>query len=138
MLKAINPATGREMDSFPEPDDAGIETSIARAFDGRYAWRDIGIKARSDFLRSIESVLRADKERFAELLTSEMGKPIVEAEAEIEKCAWTAGWIAENAARLLADEPMESTASPTSGRFPPLPLPLPPMPSKLPFPPALP
>jgi succinate-semialdehyde dehydrogenase/glutarate-semialdehyde dehydrogenase len=133
MLRSINPATGREMASFPELDAAGIETSIARAFDGRYAWRDIGIKARSDFLRSIESVLRADKERFAELLTSEMGKPIVEAEAEIEKCAWTAGWIAENAARLLADEPMESTASNSYVRFQPLGVVLAVMPWNFPF-----
>src|SRR5258708_9800040 len=133
MLRAINPATGREMDSFPEPDDAGIETSIARAFDGRYAWRDIGIKARSDFLRSIESVLRADKERFAELLTSEMGKPIVEAEAEIEKCAWTAGWIADNGARLLADEGIESTATHSYVRFQPLGVVLAVMPWNFPF-----
>jgi succinate-semialdehyde dehydrogenase/glutarate-semialdehyde dehydrogenase len=133
MLKSINPATGREMASFPELDDAGIEIAIAKAFDGRYAWRDIGIKARSDFLRSIESVLRADKERFAELLTSEMGKPIVEAEAEIEKCAWTAGWIAENAARLLADEPMESTASHSYVRFQPLGVVLAVMPWNFPF-----
>jgi succinate-semialdehyde dehydrogenase/glutarate-semialdehyde dehydrogenase len=133
MLRSINPATGREMASFPELDAAGIETSIARAFDGRYAWRDIGIKARSDFLRSIESVLRADKERFAELLTSEMGKPIVEAEAEIEKCAWTARWIAENAARLLADEPMESTASHSYVRFQPLGVVLAVMPWNFPF-----
>jgi succinate-semialdehyde dehydrogenase/glutarate-semialdehyde dehydrogenase len=133
MLRSINPATGREMASFPELDAAGIETSIARAFDGRYAWRDIGIKARSDFLRSIESVLRADKERFAELLTSEMGKPIVEAEAEIEKCAWTARWIAENAARLLADEPMESTASNSYVRFQPLGVVLAVMPWNFPF-----
>jgi succinate-semialdehyde dehydrogenase/glutarate-semialdehyde dehydrogenase len=133
MLRSINPATGREMASFPELDAAGIETSIARAFDGRYAWRDIGIKARSDFLRSIESVLRADKERFAELLTSEMGKPIVEAEAEIEKCAWTARWIAENAARLLADEPIESTASNSYVRFQPLGVVLAVMPWNFPF-----
>src|SRR5258708_15978121 len=133
MLKSINPATGREMASFPELDDAGMEASIARAFDERYAWRDIGIKARSDSLRLIESVLRADKERFAELLTSEMGKPIVEAEAEIEKCAWTAGWIAENAARLLADEPMESTPPHSYVRFQPLGVVLAVMPWNFPF-----
>jgi len=49
-----------------------------------------------------------------------MGKPIVEAEGEIEKCAWTAGWIADNAARLLADEPAESTATLSYVRFQPL------------------
>ena len=133
ILKSINPATGRELASFPELDEAGIENAIAKAFDGRYAWRDIGIKARSDFLRSIESVLRADKERFAEMATSEMGKPIVEAEAEIEKCAWTAGWIADNASRLLADEPVESTATTSYVRFQPLGVVLAVMPWNFPF-----
>ena len=65
-------------------------------------------------------VLRADKARFAAMATAEMGKPIVEAEGEVEKCAWTAAWIADNAARLLADEPMESTATRSFVRFQPL------------------
>ena len=133
MLKSINPATGLEMASFPELDEAGIENAIAKAWDMRYAWRDIGIKARSDFLRSIESVLRADKERFAAMITSEMGKPIAEAEAEIEKCAWTAEWLADNAARLLADEPMESTATNSYVRFQPLGVVLAVMPWNFPF-----
>jgi succinate-semialdehyde dehydrogenase/glutarate-semialdehyde dehydrogenase len=133
MLRSINPATSREMASFPELDEAGVENATAKAWDNRYAWRDIGLKARSDFLRSIESVLRADKERFAAMITSEMGKPIVEAEAEIEKCAWTAGWIADNAARLLADEPMESTATRSYVRFQPLGVVLAVMPWNFPF-----
>jgi succinate-semialdehyde dehydrogenase/glutarate-semialdehyde dehydrogenase len=133
MLKSINPATGRELASFPELDEAGIENAIAKAFDGRYAWRDIGVKARSDFLRSIAGVLRADKERFGAMITSEMGKPIAEAEAEVEKCAWTAAWLAENATRLLADEPIESTGTNSYVRFQPLGVVLAVMPWNFPF-----
>src|SRR5947207_12992064 len=62
-----------------------------------------------------------------------MGKPIVEAEAEIEKCAWTANWFAENAERLLADEPVESTASESYVRFQPLGVILAVMPWNFPF-----
>jgi succinate-semialdehyde dehydrogenase/glutarate-semialdehyde dehydrogenase len=133
MLRSINPATGREMASFPELDDAGIENAIAKAWDTRYAWRDAGIGARSELLRAIASVLRADKERFAAMITSEMGKPIVEAEAEVEKCAWTAGWLADNAGRLLADEPIESTATQSYVRFQPLGVVLAVMPWNFPF-----
>jgi succinate-semialdehyde dehydrogenase/glutarate-semialdehyde dehydrogenase len=81
----------------------------------------------------VAGVLRADKSRFAALLTSEMGKPIVEAEAEVEKCAWTAAWFADNAARLLADEPVESTATESYVRFQPLGLILAVMPWNFPF-----
>ncbi len=62
-----------------------------------------------------------------------MGKPIVEAEGEIEKCAWTAAWIADHAARLLADEPAESTASESYVRFQPLGVVLAVMPWNFPF-----
>jgi acyl-CoA reductase-like NAD-dependent aldehyde dehydrogenase len=133
MLKSINPATGREMATFAELDDAGIENAIAKAWDTRYAWRDACIGARSEFLRAIASVLRADKERFAAMITSEMGKPIVEAEAEVEKCAWTAAWLADNARRLLADEPIESTATNSYVRFQPLGVVLGVMPWNFPF-----
>ena len=92
MLRSINPATGRELATFPELDEAGIEAAIAKAWDTRHAWRDSGLEARSALLHAVAGVLRADKPRFAAMMTAEMGKPIVEAEAEVEKCAWTAGW----------------------------------------------
>jgi len=111
MLKSIDPATGEELAAYPELDAAGIEAAVERAYASRHAWRDAGIDLRTALMRSVAGVLRAEKSRFAALMTSEMGKPIVEAEAEVEKCAWTATWIADNAARLLADEPIESTAT---------------------------
>jgi succinate-semialdehyde dehydrogenase/glutarate-semialdehyde dehydrogenase len=120
VLKSIDPATGRELATFPELDEAGIEAAMGRAWATRHAWRDAGEGMRSGLMRSVAGVLRADKARFAELLTSEMGKPIVEAEAEIEKCAWTAEWFAANGARLLADQPIESSASESYVRFQPL------------------
>jgi succinate-semialdehyde dehydrogenase/glutarate-semialdehyde dehydrogenase len=81
----------------------------------------------------VAGVLRADKSRFAAMMTAEMGKPIIEAEAEVEKCAWTAAWLADNAARLLADEPVESTATNSYVRFQPLGVVLAVMPWNFPF-----
>src|SRR5439155_691844 len=83
--------------------------------------------------RSVAGVLRTDKSRYAALLTSEMGKPIVEAEAEIEKCAWTAGWFAENGERLLAEQRVESTGAESYVRFHPLGVILAVMPWNFPF-----
>jgi len=133
VLRSIDPATGRELATFPELDEAGIEAAIDRAWSTRHAWRDAGVEVRASILSSVAGVLRADKQRYAALLTSEMGKPIVEAEAEVEKCAWTAGWIADNAARMLADEPAESTASESYVRFQPLGVVLAVMPWNFPF-----
>jgi succinate-semialdehyde dehydrogenase/glutarate-semialdehyde dehydrogenase len=133
MLRSINPATGAELAAFPELDEARIEAAIEKAWRTRHAWRDAGLEARSSLLRAVAGVLRADKSRFAAMMTAEMGKPIVEAEAEVEKCAWTAGWIADNAARLLADEPIESTATNSYIRFQPLGVVLAVMPWNFPF-----
>src|SRR5438128_5207994 len=133
MLRSIDPATGKEIAHFPELDAAGIEAAVARAWASRHAWRDGGVDMRSALLRSVAGVLRADRARYAALLTAEMGKPIVEAEGEIEKCAWTAAWIADNAARLLADEPAESTATLSYVRFQPLGVILAVMPWNFPF-----
>ncbi len=133
ILRSIDPATGEELAQFPELNAAGIEAAIARAWGSRHAWRDVGVDMRAALLRSVAGVLRADKARYAALLTAEMGKPIVEAEGEIEKCAWTAGWIADNAARLLADEPLESSATTSYVRFQPLGVILAVMPWNFPF-----
>ena len=133
MLRSIDPATGQELAHFPELDAAGIEAAVARAWGSRHAWRDVGVDMRAALLRSVAGVLRADKARYAALLTAEMGKPIVEAEGEIEKCAWSAAWIADNAARLLADEPMESSATRSYVRFQPLGVVLAVMPWNFPF-----
>ena len=80
MIKSINPATGREMASFPELDEAGIDAAIEKAWNTRHAWRDIGFEARSELLHAVATVLRTDKDRFAAMMTAEMGKLIVEAE----------------------------------------------------------
>jgi succinate-semialdehyde dehydrogenase/glutarate-semialdehyde dehydrogenase len=133
MLKSIDPSNGKELATFPELDAAGIEAAIERAYASRHAWRDAGLDLRTAFLRSVAGILRAEKPRFAALMTAEMGKPIVEAEAEVEKCAWTAAWIADNAARLLADEPIESTATKSYVRFQPLGVILAVMPWNFPF-----
>jgi succinate-semialdehyde dehydrogenase/glutarate-semialdehyde dehydrogenase len=133
VLKSIDPATGRELASFPEADQAAIEAALDRASTARHPWRDSGIRMRAALMRSVAGVIRTDKSRYAALLTSEMGKPIVEAEAEVEKCAWTANWFAENAERLLADEPVASTATESYVRFQPLGLILAVMPWNFPF-----
>jgi succinate-semialdehyde dehydrogenase / glutarate-semialdehyde dehydrogenase len=133
VLRSIDPATGRELASFPEADEAAIDTTLDRAWSARHHWRDAGVRTRTALMRSVAGVLRADKSRYAALLTSEMGKPIVEAEGEVEKCAWTANWFAENGERLLAEEPVESTATESYVRFQPLGVILGVMPWNFPF-----
>ena len=78
-------------------------------------------------------VLRAGKARYAELITLEMGKPVVEAEAEIEKCAVTCEYYAQHAPHFLADEEIVSNASESAVVFDPLGVVLAIMPWNYPF-----
>jgi succinate-semialdehyde dehydrogenase / glutarate-semialdehyde dehydrogenase len=133
MLRSIDPATGRELATYAEADERAIEAALAKSWSVRSGWRDAGIVHRTALLKAVAGVLRADKARYASILTSEMGKPIVEAEGEVEKCAWTAGWIADNAARLLGDEPIETGAMHSYVRYQPLGVVLAVMPWNFPF-----
>jgi len=119
-IVSVNPATEEQLASFEEHTWEQVDAALQRAYDARYAWRDTGFDARAARFTDLAAYLRAEKQRLGALLTAEMGKPIVEAEAEVEKCAWTADWFAENGERLLAPRPVESTATESYVRFQPL------------------
>jgi acyl-CoA reductase-like NAD-dependent aldehyde dehydrogenase len=119
-IVSVNPATEEQLASFEEHTWDQVDAALQRAYDARSGWRDAGFDARAARLTDLAAHLRAEKQRLASLLTAEMGKPIVEAEAEVEKCAWTADWFAENGERLLSPRRVESTATESYVRFQPL------------------
>src|SRR2546429_4449971 len=84
-------------------------------------------------MRALAALLRERSERYGRLATLEMGKPIVEAKAEIEKCAFGADHFAENAARYLADEEIRANARRSIVAFEPLGVILAVMPWNFPF-----
>jgi succinate-semialdehyde dehydrogenase/glutarate-semialdehyde dehydrogenase len=83
--------------------DAAIERS-ARAFAG---YRTTGFAERAEWSRRAADVLDAERDRVATLMTTEMGKTVAAAAAEVEKCARAFRFYAEHAERFLADEPVE-------------------------------
>lgn len=132
-ITSVNPATGQEIESYTLQDDAQVEAALARAALAQKAWRKLAISERVKVLPRIAEVLRADKARYAAMITREMGKPIVEAEAEIEKCAMNCEFYAEHAPAYLADEPMPVTPATTVVAFEPLGVVLAIMPWNYPF-----
>lgn len=100
----INPATGAELRSYREHRAAEIERRLARAVRAQLAWRGLTFAQRARHLRAVAAELRAGLERYAALITAEMGKPITQARAEVEKCALNCEHFAAQAAALLADE----------------------------------
>ncbi|WP_134500346.1 NAD-dependent succinate-semialdehyde dehydrogenase [Microvirga pakistanensis] len=119
-IDSINPASGETLRSFDEhgPDD--IESALDGAVRAQRAWAEVPVSERADLLRRTAQVLRDRKGEYGALITAEMGKPIIEAEAEIEKCAWNCDFYAEKAEEFLAPEPTPSNASESSVVFDPL------------------
>jgi succinate-semialdehyde dehydrogenase/glutarate-semialdehyde dehydrogenase len=110
-MESINPATGERLKSFPRPGDSEIEAALATAARAADEWRARPFAERATLFRAAAGELRARLEHYARLMTLEMGKPIKEARAEIEKCAWGCEYFAGHAEALLRDEPVESGAA---------------------------
>jgi acyl-CoA reductase-like NAD-dependent aldehyde dehydrogenase len=119
-IVSINPATEEELARYQEHTWGEVDAALQRAWEARLPWRETSFAGRSARLADLAAQLRHEKDRLASVLTAEMGKPLMEAEAEVEKCAWTAEWYAENAENLLADREVHSTASTSYVRFQPL------------------
>jgi succinate-semialdehyde dehydrogenase/glutarate-semialdehyde dehydrogenase len=110
MISSINPATGTVVAEFDEHTDAQVERMLQDAVTAQKQWARQPIEARAVVLTAVARVLRARKAEYARLITTEMGKPLAEAEAEIEKCAWTCDHYAQHGPGYLADMPVASNA----------------------------
>ncbi|MEV6638644.1 NAD-dependent succinate-semialdehyde dehydrogenase [Amycolatopsis sp. NPDC051371] len=101
MIVSVDPATGTELARFAPMTDQDVEAALDAAVDAQRHWRRRPLAERTASLREIAALLRARKDRYARLIVGEMGKPLAEAEAEIEKCAVTCEHYADHAAGYL-------------------------------------
>jgi len=132
-MKAVNPATGEVIREYQESSPAEVEGQIGRAHEAFLSWRETSFGYRSELVAKAGGILREGKEDYARLMTAEMGKPIAEARAEIEKCAWVCDYYAENAEAFLTPETVVTTASRSYVTFQPLGVVLAIMPWNFPF-----
>jgi succinate-semialdehyde dehydrogenase/glutarate-semialdehyde dehydrogenase len=109
-----NPYTGETLETFPTAADAEVREAISRADEAFQSWRTTSFAERARIMRNAATILRAEVDDFARLLTLEMGKLIVEAKAEVELSAAIFDYYAQNAERLLAPEKLP-VADPAEG-----------------------
>jgi acyl-CoA reductase-like NAD-dependent aldehyde dehydrogenase len=107
-VESIDPADGSLIETY----EVFSEAQIDAALDGTHAafdrWRRTPWEERAALLSGVARELRAASGELARTVSREMGKPIIEAEAEVEKCAWAAEYYAENGGGFLAPEPIET------------------------------
>lgn len=116
----INPTTEQELKRFDSLADDALEKKIASAVSAFQSWRETTFAERSARFHKAAELLESEKQRWGEIMTLEMGKPIGAAVAEAEKCAWVCRYYADHAAGFLADEIIETDASKSYVRYAPL------------------
>lgn len=117
---SINPTTGEMIKRYASWTDSELEQALRLTADASPAWQSTRIADRCERLEKVAAALRNRPDSYAAQITLEMGKPIREARAEIEKCAWVCEFFAENAESFLQDEPVETDASRSYVAFQPL------------------
>jgi len=115
-----NPVTGEILNTFRALDDTQIDSTLQLVNTASVGWVTTSIAVRSACLHRAAQYLRAQRDRYAELITLEMGKPIREARAEVEKCATGCEFYARHAERFLADEGIASDADKSFITYQPL------------------
>ncbi|MFR0641791.1 succinate-semialdehyde dehydrogenase [Enterobacter hormaechei] len=101
---SVNPATGETLAAYPWATSGDVERAIAQADTGFRQWRRESVAHRAQKLRDLGAALRSPAEEMAQTISREMGKPIVQARAEVAKSASLCDWYAEYGPAMLRPE----------------------------------
>ena len=109
-VTTVDPSTGTPLATYDETAPGDIAGALERAHDAAAAWRTTPPTERAEALRRLANALRGRSGQLARLATREMGKPLAESTAEVDKCAWACEWFADHAPAMLEPEPVETEA----------------------------
>ncbi len=133
MMYSTNPATGEQFAQHEELTPVELETKLATANRAYETWRTTSLDERKEKLLKVATILRRDAREIGLLATREMGKPITQAIAEVEKSALVCEYYASNAESILAPEVISTDATESFVRFDPIGVILAVMPWNFPF-----
>ncbi len=132
-LQTINPATGELIQEFKEMSSGEIDEALDEAVAAYKEWRNTSFATRSKLLLKVAEDLRKNALEYGKIITLEMGKPLAQAKAEVEKCAWGCEYYAEHAEEFLEDEVIQTEAQKSYVHYQPLGVLLAVMPWNFPF-----
>jgi succinate-semialdehyde dehydrogenase/glutarate-semialdehyde dehydrogenase len=132
-VETINPATGEKLETHAQMSRAMVDDIIGEAHRAFLAWRGTPFEQRAQRLRDAARILRTKSDTWARLMAREMGKPLRDGIAEAQKCALCCEFFADNAAQLLAREPVRTEARASFITFNPIGVVLAVMPWNFPF-----
>lgn len=132
-FQSVNPATGKLLAIYLPHSDDEVRQSLQLAVTAFQAWRHTPLQHRAACMRNAATILRERKHKYGLLITREMGKPISQSVAEIEKCALGCDHYASHAEKYLAVESVTGTTNESYVVFEPLGVILAVMPWNFPF-----
>lgn len=109
-FNSINPYNGQVVGKYVAQTNLEIASMLKKAEESFDSWKKVPIANRASMMKKAGIVLRDHVEEYAQMITLEMGKPITESRAEVNKCAWVCDYYAEHAVEFLADEVIETDA----------------------------
>src|SRR6266545_4273518 len=116
-IATINPATGEVLKTYDEMAPDGVERRIAAATEGFATLRRTSFAQRAEWMEAAARILEAEREPVARMMTTEMGKTLAAARAEVTKCAAGCRHYAGHAERYLADEAADAQAVGASAAY---------------------
>jgi succinate-semialdehyde dehydrogenase/glutarate-semialdehyde dehydrogenase len=132
-IQTINPTNGKVIKTFDEMSLTQVKDIVDKADEDFLQWREHDFNFRKKLMENAALILRDRKEEYGKVLTLEMGKPLLQAIAEVEKCALVCQYYADNAEKILSEEFVSTDASESFVRFDPLGIILAVMPWNFPF-----
>ncbi len=120
VFRSIYPFTQEPIAAYRLHTDQEVQDKLDRAGAAFPSWATAGFAARSKVLYLAAALLRANQEKFAHLISMEMGKVFSESLAEVEKSAWVCEYYAEHAAEFLRPQPVEAGYYRSQVQFQPL------------------
>jgi succinate-semialdehyde dehydrogenase/glutarate-semialdehyde dehydrogenase len=119
-LRSINPATEEILEEYSEHTDAEIDEALSRSVQTFESQKFLSFAKRADKMEAVAKILDSEQDKFARILTLEMGKTYHAAQQEIKKCAWVCRYYAENTHIFLADQPVKTDSLKSFVRYQPL------------------
>ena len=133
MLRSINPTNNELIKSYDEMSSNESANIISLVNDEFNHWKQTSFLYRSELMKNAAGILRKNSNDYAVLMTYEMGKPVAQARAEVEKCVWVCEYYADNAEKFLVDEVIKTEATKSFVSYQPLGVILAIMPWNFPF-----
>ncbi len=130
---SLNPATNQVIQTHASWDARRLEQALEKTHHAQQAWAQTPFSQRAAVLRNAAIQLRAQRDRYATLITQEMGKPLREARAEVEKCTTVCDYYAQHGEEFMRAEPVASDAGKSYVAYYPLGVVLAIMPWNFPF-----